>query len=139
MAETEEPAGAESQHLRLLRRARELRTASTDAERLLWAQLRAGRFESLKFRRQQPLKGYVVDFYCHAARLVIELDGGGHAQPAEATYDVHRTAALERDGVRVLRFWNHEVMADLDVVLEVTRATARERLGESRLDEPTRR
>jgi very-short-patch-repair endonuclease len=95
--------------------ARALRKQATKAEDILWAQLRGSRFEGAKFRRQAPFDRYVVDFYCHAAKLVIELDGAQHEWFAD--YDAGRSAVIENFGVRVLRFANAEVCHDLDSVL----------------------
>jgi very-short-patch-repair endonuclease len=103
----------------LVTRARELRKRQTDAESLLWRNLRRRNFVGVKFRRQHPVEGYIADFYCGEARLVVELDGGGHAEDGQARYDGERTIALARAGIRVLRFWNTEVLQSLDGVLEV--------------------
>jgi very-short-patch-repair endonuclease len=97
-------------------RARTLRTASTDAEHGLWTHLRARRLCDHKFRRQFPISGFVVDFVCLEAQLIVELDGGQHADAGER--DARRTAVLERSGFRVLRFWNDDVLQRLDDVLE---------------------
>lgn len=96
--------------------ARTLREAMTDAERALWFHLRAKRFQGWKFRRQQPIGNYIVDFVCFDAKLVIELDGGQHAERADA--DARRTAWLESQGFRVLRFWNDAVLKETEAVLE---------------------
>ncbi len=98
-------------------KAKELRKNSTDAERVLWQQLRAHRFAGYKFRRQQPLGHYIVDFVCFEKHLIIELDGGQHAE--QAVYDAERSAWLQSQGFRVLRFWNHEVLTDVEAVEEV--------------------
>ena len=103
----------------LLARARHLRRDATDAERFLWRLLRNRQFLGFKFRRQHPLAGYVLDFYCHEARLAIELDGGQHAEPERATLDAKRTQELETLGVRVVRFWNNDVLRNPEGVLEV--------------------
>jgi very-short-patch-repair endonuclease len=95
--------------------ARHLRQESTDAERLLWSRLRARRFFNLKFKRQQPLGAYIVDFVCFEAHLIIELDGGQHAQ--QLAYDRERDAWLAAQGFTVLRFWNNEAMNNLEGVL----------------------
>ncbi|OYY73928.1 MAG: ATP-dependent RNA helicase HrpA [Gammaproteobacteria bacterium 28-57-27] len=97
--------------------ARQLRTNSTDVEQLLWQHLRAHRFEGFKFRRQQPLGAYTVDFVCLDRRVVIELDGGQHAE-AEG-YDRTRDAWLKAQGFEVMRFWNKEVLQNLEGVLTV--------------------
>ena len=98
-------------------RARELRKRSTDVERLLWRSLRSRRFARMKFRRQHPIGNYVVDFYCDDAKLAIELDGGQHAEKGISKADLERTRELEGKGIRVLRFWNTEVLQNLDGVL----------------------
>jgi very-short-patch-repair endonuclease len=102
--------------------ARRLRHDQTDAERKLWFRLRDRRLNGLKFRRQMPLKSYVVDFCCESARLVIESDGGQHA--SRANQDAKRTAELESFGYVVLRFWNDDVLNNIDGVLESIVATA---------------
>lgn len=96
--------------------SRGLRKSSSDAERLLWWHLRAHRFLGLKFRRQHPIGPFVVDFACLGRRLLIELDGGQHAE--SGGYDAERTRWLERQGYRVLRFWNNDVQANLKGVLQ---------------------
>jgi very-short-patch-repair endonuclease len=102
--------------------AKYLRTHQTDAEKRLWYHLRAHRFEGLKFKRQKPIGRYIVDFVCMARGLVVELDGGQHA---DATLkDQQRDAWLRSQGYAVLRFWNNEVMQQLDGVLERIRCVA---------------
>ncbi len=98
------------------RRARELRENQTDAERLLWSRLRGRQLAGFKFRRQHPVPPFIVDFACIEARLIVELDGGQHAENASA--DARRTACIEREGFRILRFWNNEVLGNLEGVLE---------------------
>ncbi|MBV8103405.1 MAG: endonuclease domain-containing protein [Hyphomicrobiales bacterium] len=95
--------------------ARQLRKHATHAEDLLWRCLWGSRFHGAKFRRQVPLDRYVVDFHCHAAKLVIELDGRQHEWFSD--YDGGRSEVLERLGVRVIRFTNEDVCSDLDSVL----------------------
>jgi len=97
---------------------RELRRNSTDAERALWSHLRAKRFISLKFRRQHPCGPYILDFFCPARRLAIELDGGQHFEPVAASYDRRRTDFLQRNGIKALRFRNDVVLRDIETVLE---------------------
>ena len=96
--------------------ARQLRCATTDAERLLWRSLRGGQM-GFKFRRQHPFECYVLDFVCLEAWLIVEVDGGQHAELAME--DAARTAALELAGFRVLRFWNNQVLNEKGAVLEV--------------------
>jgi very-short-patch-repair endonuclease len=99
-----------------LTRSRRLRSAQTDAEKKLWSAIRGGRFESLKFRRQFVIGQYIVDFCCIEKKLIVELDGGQHDE--RAAQDVLRTSVLEREGFGVIRFWNDEVLKDLEGVLE---------------------
>ena len=103
----------------LLSNAKNLRSQQTDAEQRLWHQLRAHRFMGLKFKRQKPVGRYIVDFVCIKYQLIIEVDGGQHIDQME--YDDERTAWLESEGFRVLRFWNHEVLQEMDGVLEQIR------------------
>ena len=97
-------------------RARRLRANMTDAELRLWHRLRGKQIEGHRFRRQVPIGPYIVDFVCIRAMLVIEVDGGQHA--VEAHLDAERTAWLESRGYRVIRFWNNEVLQEMDGVLE---------------------
>ena len=106
------PPGADA-----IERQRSLRTFNTDAEKLLWSRLRGWRLEGEKFRRQIWLGAYIVDFVCLHQRLVVEADGGQHAQQQD--YDDRRTVFLEQQGFRALRFWNNDVIANLDGVLTV--------------------
>lgn len=101
-----------------VRAARDLRSHATDAESLLWRHLRARQLTGLKLRRQHPLAGYVLDFVCLEAKLVVEVDGGQHAEPSAAARDVRRTQILEAQGLRVLRFWNHDVLSNIEGVLQ---------------------
>lgn len=101
-------------------RARRLRNDSTDAERRLWRFLRRQQLGGHKFRRQYPLAGYIADFVCVPVRLVVELDGGQHLDAL--AYDQWRTEALQREGYRVLRFWDDDVLLRTqDVVAEIFR------------------
>ena len=99
-----------------LANARTLRREHTDAEGLLWARLRTGALGGRKFRRQQPIGPYIADFACMPEKLLVELDGGGHAE--RETLDRKRDEFLRRKGYRVLRFWNTEVFENLQGVLE---------------------
>jgi len=101
-----------------LSKARRLRHDSTDAERSLWHALRSRQVGQAKFRRQHPVAGYVLDFYCATARLGIELDGGQHAEPSAKTRDTERARDLKRQGIRLLRFWDNEVLANREGVLQ---------------------
>ena len=97
-------------------KSRRLRLSATDAERALWTRLRRRHLGDFKFRRQFPVSGYIVDFVCLEAKLVVELDGGQHA--GQSKYDRQRTAVLEKSGFRVVRFWNDDVLLRTDAVLE---------------------
>lgn len=98
-----------------LQRAEELRRESTPAERELWQALRANRLQGWHFRRQQIIQGFIVDFYCHKAGLVVEVDGPVHNRQQDE--DARREAELSALGLRILRFTNREVMNDLPSVL----------------------
>jgi very-short-patch-repair endonuclease len=98
-----------------VQRARELRHEMTPAERLVWQRVRANRLNGFHFRRQQVIDGFIVDFYCHAAGLVVELDGGIHDRQAD--YDAQRDRILAARGLRVLRFENRECVENLEGVL----------------------
>jgi very-short-patch-repair endonuclease len=100
-------------------KAKALRRNPTEAERKLWQRLRARQMEGVKFRRQQPIEDYIVDFVCLKKRLIIEVDGGQHA--IERQRDMARDTCLNRNGFKVLRFWNHDVMKNLEGVLETIR------------------
>lgn len=97
--------------------ARQLRKEQTDAEMLLWRLLRGRSLCGFKFRRQYPACGYILDFYCHDARLAVELDGGGHSVEEQRLYDAERTKILEAAGIRVVRFWNNDVLNSVEAVL----------------------
>ena len=94
-----------------------LRKRPTDAEQLLWNKLRQKQLEGFKFRRQQPIDHYIVDFVCFERRIVIEVDGGQHAMQKED--DILRDTYLTQQGFQVLRFWNNEVLQNINGVLEV--------------------
>jgi very-short-patch-repair endonuclease len=98
-------------------RARGLRRKMTDAEHLLWRNLRNRHLMGSKFRRQHEVDRYIVDFVCPEANLIVELDGGQHAEMM--AMDANRTRRLEAMGYRVLRFWNNEVLTNTEAVREV--------------------
>ncbi|MCK0155062.1 endonuclease domain-containing protein [Alcanivorax sp. S6407] len=100
-------------------RARDLRGRQTEAEQTLWYYLRAGRFMGVKFKRQKPIGNYIVDFVSSSHGLIIEIDGGQHAEQQE--YDRNRDAWLRSQGYEVVRFWNHQVLTETQSVLEAVR------------------
>lgn len=99
--------------------ARSLRRSQTEAEKLLWSKLRSRQLNGYKFRRQQPIGQYILDFYCEEKKLAIELDGGQHNTPNEQKSDQIRTEILKNEGYTILRFWNNDVLSKLEDVLEV--------------------
>lgn len=101
--------------------AKRLRREMTRAEVIVWTRLKRRQLEGFQFRRQLPLGPYVVDFACPSARLVVEADGETHSTDEERAYDARRTAFLEAEGWRVLRFWNAEVFENEDGVVETIR------------------
>ena len=98
--------------------AKSMRHTATDAESLMWQLLRAKRFMNLKFLLQHVIAPYIVDFYCHELGLVLELDGSQHNKEDGRAYDAERTKFLEALGLKVVRYWNHDVLRRADVVLE---------------------
>jgi len=108
--------------------ARELRKNMTDAEQNLWRRLRRKQVLGVQFYRQKPLAGYIVDFYCAAAMLVVELDGSQHDHPDAQQYDEMRTRTLEGMGLRVLRFDNRQVLQEGEAVMQVVVAEVESRI-----------
>ena len=106
-------AGAERE---IYQRARELRDRSTQAEEVLWGYLKA-KPQGLKFRRQHPYSVYILDFYCHALKLVIEVDGSIHNLEDVKANDQQRQGLLEKDGLTVLRFTNEEILTNLAEII----------------------
>jgi very-short-patch-repair endonuclease len=103
-------------------RAKSLRRNGTDAEARLWYHLRAGRLNGFKFRRQHPVPPYIVDFYCAAAKLIVELDGSQHTRESDA----ERSRYLDSLGLRVLRYWDNEVLQHTEVVMAAILSAAEE-------------
>jgi very-short-patch-repair endonuclease len=104
-------------HPRAIELARQLRRGQTEAEKVLWRHVRARQLYGLKIVRQHPIDRYIVDFYCHELRLVIEVEGSIHDTPAQQARDDERFANLEAKGYRILRFSNDEVLENLGFVL----------------------
>ncbi len=107
-------------------RARELRRHMTRAERLLWSQLRGGQLGGVRWRRQQIIDGFIVDFYCHAASLIVELDGAVHRNQRE--YDAARDEILATRNLLILRITNTDVETDINGVLARIRAVCQKRI-----------
>ena len=108
-------------------RSRDLRRNATDAERKLWKHLCQKQLDGIHFRRQVPIGPYFADFLSHQHKLIIELDGGHHGSPDQAEHDERRTSYLQDEGYQVLRFWNSDVMNNLDGVLKSIRVAIKER------------
>jgi very-short-patch-repair endonuclease len=98
------------------KQARALRRQMTEAEKVMWSKLRDRRLDRVKFKRQKPIAGYIVDFVSLDFKLIVEIDGGQHAE--RVIEDAARTKVLEESGYHVVRFWNHDVLANIDGVLE---------------------
>jgi very-short-patch-repair endonuclease len=98
--------------------AHDLRLNPTDLERLLWRHLRSKRMGGFRFRRQQPIGPYVVDFYCASAKLIVELDGGHHGEAEQLAHDLARTGWLESRDYKVVRIWNGDVLNHPEAVLD---------------------
>ncbi|WP_233264528.1 MULTISPECIES: endonuclease domain-containing protein [unclassified Flavobacterium] len=105
--------------------AKKLRANLTEAEEQLWLALKNNQIDGYKFRRQHPLSIYIADFYCHALKLVIELDGGYHLTEEQQLLDEERTKNIEFQGLKVIRFTNEEVLVQLPKVLDVIRGFIR--------------
>lgn len=111
----------------LIAACRELRKNQTKAEALLWSCLRNRQLNGYKFRRQHPVEGFILDFFCPDARLAIELDGAGHRSTVAHEYDAYREQVLRDKGIHVLRFWNSDVEHDLEkVILRINAAISKQ-------------
>jgi very-short-patch-repair endonuclease len=115
--------------MRSVSRARHLRSASTDAEKVLWRLLRNRQLAGCKFRRQAPIGRYVVDFVCFENQLIVEVDGGQHQARARA--DAKRTKWLTSQGFRVIRFWSNQVLTETSAVQEVVLEALEDRTSPS--------
>jgi very-short-patch-repair endonuclease len=111
------------------RRVKSLRRTMTRAETLLWRYIKAHRIDGLGFRRQVLMRGYIADFVCHTARLVVELDGETHDFESRQKSDATRDRWFASEGFRVLRFTNDEVLGNLEGVVEMIRREASERMA----------
>ena len=102
---------------RILMYVRNMRKNPTEAEELLWTKLRGRRLNKLKFRRQQHLKGFILDFYCESVRLGVEADGEIHLGKEQQEYDKQRTEYLAESGIKILRFTNEQILNEIQEVL----------------------
>jgi very-short-patch-repair endonuclease len=103
----------------IFKRAGELRKNMTEAERKLWSLLRKKQVEGKRFRRQHPIKSFIVDFYCHECKLIVEVDGNIHNFEEQKEYDAGRTYELEQLGLKVIRFTNNQVLKQSEKVIEL--------------------
>lgn len=101
----------------VLQNAEKNRLNNTPAEAALWEAIRLKKLDGFRFRNQHAIGAYIVDFYCHEAKLAVEVDGEYHLDPNQKEYDEERTKLIESSGVKILRFTNHEVLNDLEEVL----------------------
>ncbi len=106
-------------------KVRELRKSPTKAEQRLWKNIRLRQLGGFKFRRQQPLGEYIVDFVCFGRRLIIEVDGGQHSE--KKSYDSERDEWLKAQGFSILRFWNHQVLQEIEAVKEIIHKSLEEK------------
>ena len=103
---------------KIFENARTLKKVMTTAEKILWNRLRNRKLKGFKFRRQHPIDVFIADFYCHEAKLVVEVDGRMHSLAVVKEYDAGRTHEIEKLGITVIRFTNEEVIKDINEVLE---------------------
>ncbi len=103
----------------LTEKAKELRKNATPQEQKLWALLKTKQYKNLKFKRQQPIGPYIVDFICREKWLIIEIDGGQHNEDKNIIYDIERTKYLESKGFKVVRFWNNDIDNNIEGVFEI--------------------
>ncbi|HVZ54139.1 MAG TPA: endonuclease domain-containing protein [Pseudolabrys sp.] len=121
----------------MTKRARRLRVDPTDAEKKLWRALRRDQMNGLHFRRQHPIGPYTLDFYCPSIRLCIELDGSQHAHEQTQKVDERRTAYLTAHGILVIRYWNNDVLTNLEGVLSDIVRISEERTADRATPSPT--
>jgi very-short-patch-repair endonuclease len=111
-----------------LEQARLLRREMTPAEKLFWERVRRNKILGLQFRRQQPIEGFIADFYCNAARYIVEIDGNVHEEPTRKKIDVLRRKVFESRGLSEIRFTNKEIMDDIDGVIKRLEDILKEKL-----------
>jgi len=116
------------------RNAAKLRREMTQAEKILWKALRNRQLGGLKFRRQHPISRYILDFYCHSAKLGIELDGKYHDEKSQQLYDVDRTENLALYDIQIIRFKSGDILNDLKKTLEIIQEKCEARISILKLD-----
>lgn len=99
--------------------AKEMQNNPTEAESFLWNYISRDKIQGVRFKRQHPILYFIADFYCHKAKLIVEIDGGYHLEPSQYQYDVNRNMELELLGLKVLRFSNDQVMLETEKVLQI--------------------
>lgn len=104
--------------------SKNLKKTETVTEKLLWEQLRNNQMLNLHFRRQYPINSFIADFYCHKIKLIVEVDGNIHNMPENIKYDAIRTDLLNKLGIHVIRFTNHQVINDIENVISVIKEYA---------------
>ncbi len=117
----------------IFEKARELRKNMTEAEEILWKYLKKKQLDNCKFRRQHPISEFVADFYCHSTKLVIEVDGGSHNLKERKFADSERTRIMNTFGIKVLRFYNSQVINNVDEVVEIIKVSLDKRASTSPL------
>ena len=115
---------------RIFHFARDLRKTMTPGERILWNNLRRKKISGFRIRRQHPIEYYIADFYCHEARLAIEVDGPIHNTRKRKNYDLNRNAEMDRLGIKVVRFSNWDVKNNIDNVVAVIKAEINKRINQ---------
>jgi cyclase len=110
--------------------AKQMRDEPTEAEDFLWKQLSNKKIKNVRFKRQHPILYFIADFYCHQAKLVIEVDGGYHQIPVQYEYDCNRDSELEELGIKVIRFTNEQVLLDFDSTIKTIEVEVELRLKE---------
>ena len=102
----------------LKHRRSELRKKQTDAEKVFWSHVRGRQFHGMRFHRQYSIGPYILDFYCPENRIAIELDGGQHNDPEKIKHDALRSEYIKAQGIDILRFWDHEILLEIQAVLD---------------------
>jgi very-short-patch-repair endonuclease len=114
----------------IFEKTNELRSNMTKAEKLLWNKLQNNKILGLRFKSQHPIDTYIADFYCHRLKLVIEVDGGIHSDPENAEYDIGRSFEMNNFDIKVIRFKNKEIEAEIENVIKVIESICKERTNE---------